>query len=492
MQAFPDYVQQLRHDVRLLRIDKDRLTRAHQTQKQTAERLAKRVKEQAKRIKELERENAQLKREREQSSKTTNRYQVALFDHGNFRRPTTDASKKSKGGQPGHRDTNRESQSSSPAWQRQRLFASQCGSCGMSLPRVHATRCKHLIDIVLHPQVHRVLLESERQWCAGCKQEVCVRDERTLPFTEYGLNTFLLVLILRFRSHASLQKIAEVLSISHGLCLSKATISNLLVQAKRYLRGKYEQLLAEVRAGAVMYADETGWMVHGQKAWMWLAATEEVTVYVAAESRGGGIARDLYGESQALCMHDGYAAYTKALPQHNHLYCWAHLLRFAHEETVLDPPDSQAVWVREQLVQAYHLGHDATISDSQNLETRLRAQLDQVLAVVSESRSIQNIQARLRVQYEGLIRAVLRTPDATNNLAERELRPMVLMRKLSNGSDTFGGMETSAVVGSVLQTLTKQATPLLSALQHSVQEGIQQQFSQYRHPVSLNSSFDQS
>ena len=491
MQAFPDYVQQLRKDVRVLRIDKDRLTRAHQTQKQTAERLAKRVKEQAKRIKELERENEQLKREREQSSKTTNRYQVALFDHGNFQRAKT-ANKKSKGGQPGHRDTNRESQPSSPAWQSQRLFASRCGACGTSLARVHSTRRKYFVDIVLHPQVQRVLLESERQWCAGCKQEVCVRDERTLPFTEYGINTFLLVLILRFRSHASLQKIAEVLAISHGLSLSKATISNLLVQAKHYLRGKYEQLLAEVRAGAVMYADETGWLVHGQKAWMWLVATEEVTVYVAAESRGGGIARDLYGESHALCMHDGYAAYTKALPQQNHLYCWAHLLRFAHEETVLDPPDSQAHWVREQLVQAYHLGHDGTRSGSQDLEARLRAELDQVLAVVSESASIQNIQARLRMQYEGLIRAVLCTPDATNNLAERELRPMVLMRKRSNGSDTFAGMETSAVVGSVLQTLAKHETPMLSTLQHSVQEGIQQQFSQYRHPVSMNSSFDQS
>ena len=62
-----------------------------------------------------------------------------------------------------------------------------------------------------------------------------------------------------------------------------------------------------------MYADETGWLVHGQKAWMWLIANEKTTVYFAAESRGGGIARELYGKSQAMCMHDGYAAYSKTL-----------------------------------------------------------------------------------------------------------------------------------------------------------------------------------
>ena len=488
MQPFPDYVQQLKKDVRLLRLDKDRLTRAHQTQKQKVEQLEKQLKEQAKRIKELEKENELLKQEQEQSSKTKNRYQVALFDHGNFRHPTR-VMKKKKGGQAGHADTNRESQPhESSSWQKQHLFVAACGGCGQTLARVKATRGKALVDIVLHPQVVKVLVESERQWCGQCQQEVVARDPRSLPFTEYGLNVFLLVMILRFRSHASLAKIADVLAISHGLRLSKSSLSNLLSGAKRYLRGHYDRLLAAVREGNVMYADETGWLVHGQKAWMWLLGNEQVTVYFAAESRGGGIARELYGQSHALCMHDGYAAYTNALPEHHHLYCWAHLLRFAHEETALDPPESPAVRVREQLVCAYHLKNNGVVSDPQELEARLRSELDQVLAVTSEKVSIQNIQARLRVQYEGLIRAVLCTPDATNNLAERELRPMVLMRKISNGSDTFAGMETNAIVGSVLQTLAKQDAPMLSTLQQSLREGVQELSSQYQHPVSVDFS----
>jgi len=318
MQAFPEYVQQLKKDVRLLRVDKDRLTRAHQTQKQKSEQLEKQLKEQAKRIRELEKENEQLKQEREQSSKTKNRYQVALFDHGNFRHPKTTA-KKNKGGQAGHGDTNRESHQQPHFVEKQRLFAPTCGECGQELARVQATRRKALVDSVLHPQVQSVLLESERQWCGHCQREVVAHDARSLPFTEYGLNVFLLVMVLRFRSHASLAKIGNVLEISHGLCLSTSTISNLLAGAKRYLRGKYDQLIGAVRAGKVMYADETGWLVHGQKAWMWLIANDEVTVYFAAESRGGGIARDLYAESHALCMHDGYAAYTNALPPSNHL-----------------------------------------------------------------------------------------------------------------------------------------------------------------------------
>lgn len=486
MQAFPEYVMQLRNDVRLLRLDSDRLRRAHQTQKQKAERAEQKIKEQAQRIKDLERENERLKQELEQAQKTKQRYQVALFDHGNFRQRQRGA-KKPKGGQVGHRDTNREARPVQPLKEVVRLFAPVCGTCGQVLPRVQATRRKELVDIVVQPQVVQVRLESERQWCGHCQQEVVARDARSLPFTEYGLNTFLLVLILRFQAHASLATIGRVLAISHGLALSKATVCNLLSQAKKYLKGQYEQLIAAVRAGAVIYADETGWLVHGQPAWMWLLATDEVTVYFAAESRGKGIAKELYGDSQALCMHDGLASYTNALPQQKHLYCWAHVLRFAHEETALEPEGSAARQFTTDLVQLYQLKQSLATSDPLAVEEQVRRGLERLLATESESQAIHNIQTRLRGQQEGLIRALLLTPDGTNNLAERELRPLVINRRLSNGSDTFGGMETSAVLASLVQTAHKTGEAVLIYLERALQQGVTDLFPHPAHPVGVDS-----
>ncbi len=141
-------------------------------------------------------------------------------------------------------------------------------------------------------------------------------------------------------------------------------------------------------------------------------------------------------------------------------------------------------------MQAYNRRDEVAPLGSGQVEARLRADFEQVLAVQSRQASIQNIQGRLRVQYEGLIRALPCTPDGTNNLAERELRPMVLMRKRSNGSTTFAGMETSAVLGSVsvLQTLAKQDAPLLDTVRQTLQAGVQEHSSQYRHPVSADFS----
>lgn len=435
----------------------------------------------------LRKEKNVLKQEIEKLTKTTNRYQVALFDHGNFTHPVT-GDKKTKGGQVGHADTNRETHEDYTSYQKERLFVKSCGKCGHGLSRVSATKQKILLDIVINPEIVKLILESERQWCGACKMEVYARDRRTLPFTEYGINTFMMVMILRFKSHASIANIATVIAISHGLTLSKSDVTTMLARAKQYLRSRYEQLQEAVRQGAVMYADETGWLVNGQKAWLWIMANEEATVYIAAESRGKGIAEELYGTSQARCMHDGLRSYEKALPFERHCYCWAHMLRFAHEETITAKKGSKALWLKDELVRIYHLKSTCAEYTKNQLEEVLRREIDQLLTITSKSQSFQNIRTRLQTQKEGLINSLLYTPDGTNNLAERELRPMVIAKKISNGSNTFAGMETMAILGSILQTTARQTTEIIPALKGYLFDGVTDKYQQYMHASFFDDS----
>ncbi len=54
--------------------------------------------------------------------------------------------------------------------------------------------------------------------------------------------------------------------------------------------------------------------------------------------------------------------------------------------------------------------------------------------------------------------------DATNNLAEREIRPAVIARKVSAGNRTAAGAEAHAVLASVLRTLCRQGRPIVEGL----------------------------
>ena len=438
--------------------------------------------------KTLKKENNKLKQEIEKITKTNNRYQISLFDHGNFKSQKDSKDRKTRGGQLGHTDTNRETREDYSIFPRIRGHVKICGKCHKHLKRVDATKTKVLIDIVINPQTLKIILESERQWCSNCKSEVNACHPQSLAFTEYGLNTFMMIMILRFKSHSSLKNITDVLSISHGLSLSKSDVSNILNQAKKYLSTHYEKLIKEVRQGHIMYNDETGWLVAGKSAWLWIMANKKTTVYFAAESRGRGIMEELYGSSKAYSMHDGLASYLKAAPQNKSLYCWAHLLRFAFEETFEAKIYSVEYYFRKNLVDIYRLKDKYSDLKKNELFSLIKKELDKLINQRSKLSSINKIQRRLIEQRDGLLRALVETKDATNNLAERELRPMVINKRISYGSNTFSGMETTAVLGSIIQTLSKDEKNLLPSLKNYLQTGVKEKYPQYLHTSYYDSS----
>lgn len=488
MLQIPAYVEELRKDAKFLRIYTAQLKRANATQKDKVKTLEEILREKDKRIRELEKENGNLKKEIEKISKTNNRYQIALFDHGNFKHKEKDSDKKKKGGQKGHLDTNREKREDYSSFKRKRAYAKICGVCNSPLSRAFSTKQKILLDIVINPEIIKMITLSERQWCSKCRKEVIVKDPHSLPFTEYGINTFMMTMILRFSCHSSMGNISKVLHAGYGLVIAKSDIASLLTSSAKYLGKHYAELKKAVRAGRVMYNDETGWLVHGQKAWMWIMSNEEVTVYVAAESRGKGIFEGMYGDSKALSMHDGYAGYESVTGAENTAYCWTHVLRFAFEETFKLAQNHLACNIRDRLVNLYKLIRFHTEWTRKQKEQALRSELDSILSTQSTEQSVKNILHRVRTQKEGLILALLETPDGTNNLSERELRNMAIKRTLSYGSDTYKGMENTAIIGSVMQTLQrKKDKPFIPTLKTYLQTGIQEKYQQYIHTAYYDS-----
>lgn len=438
-----------------------------------------------------------LHKQIEKLTKTENRLNQALFAHGNFHQPDKQ-DKKPNGGQKGHKDTNQDTKRNTSSFPKQRIYASRCGKCGNTLPRVEGIKEKTLIDIQISTKLIELILQSERQWCSNCKQEVNAKSPQTLPFTEYGINTFLMILLMRFRGNQSINNISENLFYGFGLRLSCSVILNILSQAKAFLKGKYDELVQAIRDGEVMYNDETGWMIKGDKAYMWIMASNDKkdeqgnlieagkTVYVASETRGIEIFRKMYGNSHAKSMHDGYSGYEGVTGTKNCMYCWTHVVRYAFEETVKLSPGHLASQIRDRLVNLYLDIRKYPKRSREEKEEVLRKELDALIAIESRDETVNNIQHRIKTQEEGLILALLITEDGTNNLAEREFRQLVISRYISFGSKSFEGMATTAVLSSILQTIHRdKQSPFLPTLKSYLTIGIQEKYPQYKHPPSF-------
>lgn len=482
----------VRKIINLLRLQKSHADKSanHWKEKcQQAEEDIRKLKEEKKRLKK---ENNKLKEEIEKLAKTNNRYRVSLFDHGNFKHPDEQA-KKPKGGQTGHANTNKDRERDYASFKKERIYAGICGGCGKHLTRANSVKEKTLIDIEINPQLVQLIIRSERQWCGTCKKEMRAVHPQSLPFTEYGINTFMVVLYLRFKGKQSFGTISCTLNNLFGLPITKSGVGTILFQAKEYLQGKYEELKQAIRNGEIMYNDETGWSVRGKSAWMWIMTTPDkkqadgkleagLTVYVAAESRGKGIFEEMYGNSNATSMHDGYAGYESITGKEKTAYCWSHVLRFAYEETVKLPPKHPACLIRDRLVDLYQNIRAHPDSIKKQKEATLLLELDGILSIQSKDKTVNNILHRVSTQKEGLILALLITPDGTNNLGEREFRELVNSRHISYGSDTYKGMEATAVLFSVVKTIARDKNkPFLPTLKSYLGKGIQKDHPQYKH-----------
>jgi len=155
---------------------------------------------------------------------------------------------------------------------------------------------------------------------------------------------------------------------------------------------------------------------------------------------------------------DFYAAYNGVLGRKQRF--WAHLLRDLHALTEAHPADEEVrVWA-EALYALYQRGHECLsldLSAAQRkrayrpLEDRTRA-LGHCYAL-RKGHPCQTLAQRL-LRHRGEFFEFVRVPEveATNNLAERSLRPLVIARKISGGSRSPQGTTSRLDLASLFES----------------------------------------
>jgi hypothetical protein len=78
--------------------------------------------------------------------------------------------------------------------------------------------------------------------------------------------------------------------------MSVGTISQSEQTTTAVVRAPVEEACAYVQEQSVAYLDETSWRQGATRAWLWVAVTSLVTVFVVRLSRGGQVAASWWGK----------------------------------------------------------------------------------------------------------------------------------------------------------------------------------------------------
>jgi len=227
------------------------------------------------------------------------------------------------------------------------------------------------------------------------------------------------------------------------------------------LRPGYEALAGGIRAAPAVYADETSWYVGRPGWWLWVFATPQATLYRVEATRGSAVVDEVLGEAfGGVLVSDCMASYGP-IPCTKHK-CYAHHQKAlaASIETVGAAHAAPLREVRVILQAAMALNGVRASMDRRHYARRrgaLQRSLDRVLDRVYPAGGVEKALGRFRRHRHELF-TFLDHADvaATNNLAERQLRPAVIARKLSCGNRTERGKATWEVLASLGATCAQQ------------------------------------
>lgn len=257
----------------------------------------------------------------------------------------------------------------------------------------------------------------------------------------------------------SMRKTCRVLKDACGLKLSAGGLSQALDRLADRLDKEYEQLFAEVRAGPAVYVDETSWWVGGPAHWLWVFATPMTTLYRVADSRSSAVVTEtLTLDFQGVLVSDCLNIYDGGVPYEHKQKCIAHHLKAIREQlnssglrdrTYLESWKSLFELVCLITAKREVLGEEQFAYYRGRCEAKCAALLSQPVTQEEEIR----IRNRLLKQERYLLTCLSESDvEATNNRAERALRPAVIARKISCGNKRSRGARTFERLASLSAT----------------------------------------
>jgi transposase len=332
--------------------------------------------------------------------------------------------------------------------------------------RHQVTEIPPVQPIVTAYQLHRLV-------CPACGEATRAELPLGVPPGGFGPRLQATMALCTGASHLSKRTTQDLLEAFFGVALGLGSITNLEQATTQAVAQPVAEARASVQRQPAAYAAETGWREGQQRAWLWTAVTEWVTVFMVRRSRRATVAPELLGERfGGWWVTHRWSAYTW-YPSWRRQLCWAHLLR---DIAAMIARGGRSAEVGEALrVEAHKMFHwwhrvrDGTLTHASfrtsmqpiRREVERRLEAGQCCGIPKTEGTCREIFKRRQalwtcVRHEGV--------EPTHNAAERAIRPGVVWRKGSFGTQSAEGARFVEAMMTVVATLTPQHRHVLDYL----------------------------
>lgn len=333
-------------------------------------------------------------------------------------------------------------------------YGGNCPHCGKALESKGTRR--RLVRECRPIESEEIVFELPVERCTCCSKTVSTPAPGVFPKAVLGNQLIANAIGMSYLHGIPLGRVCAQLDVGAGVLVG------MYHRLGKLLEHVPDKLIELYRHAPVKHADETGWRTYGKNGYAWLFATPTLSIFQFEKTRASRVAKAVLGDKPLLgvLVVDRYAGYNKAPCAIQ--YCLAHLLREV-QDAEKEFPDSAEVksfvaTVAPLLALAMGLrAQPITDEQFQKKANEVKAQLKQAMQDPAQHLAIRRIQDIFSDNEPRLYHwARNRQIPADNNLAERDLRPTVIARKTSFGSQSDAGAKTRGILMTIFHTLKKQ------------------------------------
>jgi transposase len=396
--------------------------------------------------------------------------------------PGGEGERRRQGGQPGHSGHHRSLVEPARVDRVVVVTPPACRGCGTGLgvDAGAGDPADERVQVVELPPVRAAVTEYRlaARRCGSCGVVTRAARPAEAGVGSFGPRLQAVATLLVGRYRLSRREAVACLAELGEVALSVGALGHLEQATSAALEPVVDEVATAIRQAAVANLDETGWWQRAKRAWLWTVVTERLTLFRLDPSRSKAVVQTLLGPNwTGIVGSDRYGAY-RYLPLEQRQLCWAHLIREFRKLAAYNqhqrPLGERLLELSSRIFAAWHRFGAETI-DRPTLQAELaplQAELRQALeaglapphAVVAGA-----LCGNLLDSWPALWTfAHVDGVEPTNNAAERALRPAVLWRTGSFGTQSNSGSRFVERLLTVAATCKQQGRGLLDFLVQAI------------------------
>jgi transposase len=274
------------------------------------------------------------------------------------------------------------------------------------------------------------------------------------PGSPFGPGIRTLLAYLHHSHHVGFERLSRLARELFGLSISEGAIANMFRRMQAPMADITKAIVDRLRTAGVIASDETTTRINGITNWQWVFLSSTAVLHKIVGSRARAVAEAvLDGHQPDVWISDRYSGQQQL--GRDHQVCLAHLLRDV--QYAIDCGDSVfAPKIRDHLRWAIRIGRRRDqLKDSTLAAYAAKADnvLDRLVTLPVAHPDGQNLQRQIKAwRQKFFLFLTNRDVPATNNGSEREIRPSVVFRKVTNGFRSDWGAEVHAGYRSITGT----------------------------------------